>query len=223
MSSIQIDGLEPIKPQEEPDKGQEEIKVLLEEYKQLCAQAQARYAHRYHFHYLVLVIVGVLASVYIGAPDKTHVLPLLLIGPTALCPIVFLMVKQHAYIDLRYLYIEQQIRPRLQELIGTKATLLGWNLFEQRLLRMRGKWLPWFRLFSLADYVLPFLMVVYCLGAFVALKNEDWAGWERSFFAIDLTLLLITMIFWLGSRFAIPHLPLRENAATSNVLDHPNA
>lgn len=198
--------------QDQSDVKSEEIKVLLEEYKQLCAQVQARYAHRYHFHYLVFVVVGVLAGIYVRAPDQAHVLPLLLVAPTALCPIILLMVKQHAYIDLRYFYIERHIRPRLVELIGATPMLLGWNRFEQRLLRIEGAWVSWFRLYGLIDYVLPFLLSVYCLVAFIILKNGQWAWWEQTSFVIDVTLLLITLIFWLGSRSAIPHLPFQAPA-----------
>lgn len=190
----------------------DELTVLLEEYKQLSAQAVARYAHRYHFHYLVLIVVGALTSIYVGATDKAAATTFLLIGPTVFAPVILLMIKQHAYIDLRYLYIERCIRPRISQLLLPSATslpqILGWNAFEQKMLRGAGPIFSWSRFFAVVDYILPVLMCVYCLGGFVFLRNTPWPRWEVALFILDLALMVGAIAALLVSRLSVPHLRL---------------
>lgn len=80
--------------------GESELKVLLQESQELSSEMQARYAHHYHFHYLVLLVVGALAAAFVALPVATSSVMLLAV-PAVMSPLILLMLKEHAYMDLR--------------------------------------------------------------------------------------------------------------------------
>jgi hypothetical protein len=124
----------------------ERLVVLRDEYQRLSTEIENRYAHHYQFHYAVVVLFGALSAIYFGLTNPTAKAIVLLGVPVVLFPIILLMLKEHAYMDLRRHYITTVLRPQVLTLlyptVGDRLSsrILGWSIYEQEVIR--GKGLP---------------------------------------------------------------------------------
>ena len=191
-----------------------ELDILVEEFKRLNAETIARHAHRYHFHYLVFLIMGVVGAAYVGlgARDQEFT-AILLFQPFLFFPIIILMLKEHAYVDLRTSYILNVLRPKMNSLLSTISNgatdfhnTLAWDEFEQAILRKDRTRIFIFGVFAFAEYTLPFLFSVFAIVG-VILLNKIWERWEFLIFGMDLLLVFGMPILWVASRWSSPHLP----------------
>ena len=191
----------------------EEFQVLMEEYKRLNGEALARHAHRYHFHYIIIVIVVAAIAAYDRMPTSESKVTMLLLLPCMLLPIMVLMLKEHAYIDLRGSYIEHVLRPKIRQFLSDRSThpkdythVLSWQSYEQEALRSSVQRFLMFGLFGLAAYAIPFLVsALSLLGAMVV--NDTWETWEKTMFAIDGLLVFFGACMLVVARVWMPHVP----------------
>lgn len=193
----------------------EEVNILLEEYKHLNAENQARHAHRYHFHYMVLVIIGAVTAAYIGINNDAFKSAIFLSLPIVFFPIIMLMLKEHAYIDLRISYIENVLRHRIRDLLNKASKpvhayshILAWQTYEQEVLRKDTVRFVIFGMFGLSEYFLPFILSVASMIIFISLNlNDEWKSWELIIFIIDSFLIIGAGVFLVVSRIRMPHIP----------------
>ena len=169
---------------------------------------------------MVLVIIGAVTAAYIGINNDAFKSAILLSLPIVLFPIIMLMLKEHAYIDLRISYIENVLRRRIRDLLNGTAKaahdyshILAWQTYEQKVLRKDTIRFVIFGMFGLSEYFLPFLLSTASMIVFITLNlNDEWKIWEWVIFIIDAFLVIGAAVFLIVSRIWMPHIP-KEFAA----------
>ncbi|MCB1036867.1 MAG: hypothetical protein KDD47_23780 [Acidobacteria bacterium] len=193
----------------------EESTAIQKEYDRLTEEIRSRYVHHYHFHYVALVILGAAIAVLSRDIVPTPILEaVFLAGPFIFFPVIVLMLKEHAYMDLREHYIDSVLKPRLHELLGNapaaaprNRSLLGWHRWERFATRgTKGRKLL-YGFFGFAEYLLPvFLSASSLVGSWV-LMHSKWTRVTMVVFAIGVALVLGAILLIAFSRIAMPHLP----------------
>ena len=194
-----------------PDQSAIEAEFLKQEISQLSTDIQGRYAHHYHFHYLVFILLGAISAAFLGVEAASARAYLALATPVVMSPLVLLMLKEHAYIDLRHRYLSAVVRPRVLELIAgeegaPREHILGWYSWEERAVRLSGETSFIYGVFGIAEYVLPVFVSVSAL-VICPLLLANWSSIQVVLWWCDAGLVSTLILIVAVTRLYVPHLP----------------
>ncbi len=191
----------------------DELTLLEAEYTRLTAEIQSRYLHHYYFHYLALVVLG--AAIALLAKDgisPTVLLAVFLVGPLVFLAVILLMLKEHAYMDLREHYIDRVLRPRAETLLGGAGSArrgrspFAWYRWEKAAVRDLGANRALFGLFGAAEYLLPLILSAGSLFGAWTLLRVHWSAVAELLFAVDCVVALFGLLLVVLLRSRQPHL-----------------
>ncbi|HEV2855370.1 MAG TPA: hypothetical protein VHC97_21420 [Thermoanaerobaculia bacterium] len=189
-----------------------ELDLIRDESKELSAEIQSRYGHHYQFHYLIFVLTGALSAAYFALKTDSQRTGLLLAVPLLFAPVVLLMLKEHAYIDLRNAYRSRVLRPRLLAILGCRPeepraeAIVGWHSWEQQAIRRSFGPAAFFGLFALAEYLLPLAVSAACLAVTAPSRSTFIVG-RVEIWWLDAGLLAGLLLLVLASRALGLHIP----------------
>lgn len=197
--------------------------ILIEkEFDRLTEEIRSRYNHHYHFHYIVLVVLGIVAAVLtkenINEEIKIYVYLSL---PIVISPIVLLMLKEHAYMDLREAYIENVLRKEISNLLKSNeadsVVPLSWFSWEQLVLSKSKKSFIIFGVYGLSEYMLPLLIMVLGVSLSVYNMASTSSIVPLLLLYIDLIVLAGICLFIVYFRVKLPHLDNIKNIAQQDI------